>query len=249
MIRDPNSPNAFMLVGIVCRHNHCRLTNGASEPILTAMHPRALTTMRFSLLSSRAMSVPPVSLKHAPAESKSVFESALSDQNTGLLVQGRLLNVPPQIIPALHGALLEDMSWAQANRAAYGAQFKFKQYVLIGRMFKPPPGSKKALRHDIEPPTQFISPFASKKKQKKAAAAAAAAVSSPADADLPEWDWVRFEEELYARDATAKFTFAAPFTAEDAAAGRLPQNCVVMIVPHNKVVAIAQELAAMAAIV
>lgn len=207
-------------------------------------------------------------LKHTPSQFRATFESALSSKDLGLLIQSRLLNVPPQIVPQLHQCLLDDLTWTRENgvpptpaaataaaasapsaaeTAAYRSSFVFKTLLLVGRTFKPPAGSARQAKIDVVP--AFVSPFASKKKQKKAAAGEAASSAAAASASLPEFEWIRFEEELYAKYATAQFTFAAPYSQEDAAAGRLPQNVVVMLIPASKHAQIVQELHAMAAMV
>jgi hypothetical protein len=185
-------------------------------------------------------------VSHAPAALRSTFQTALASQSTGLLIQGRLVNVPPQIVPQLHDELMEDVTWTRSNTGPYGSYFAFTQYLLIARKFKPAPGSQRTQQQDVLQKAQFIAPFQSgKKKQKKAAAAAATAHATSGE---EEWEWLRFEEELYARAATAQFSFPCPFTAEDAAAGRQPQCCVVMLIPQSKVAGIVEELQAMAAI-
>ena len=205
-------------------------------------------------------------LQHVPSSHRSTFEAALSSKDLGLLIQNRLLNVPPQIVPQLHQCLLDDLEWSGENGvpptpasaaaaaaspsaadiAAYRSSFDFKTLLLVGRTFKPPAGSARQAKIDVVP--AFVSPFASKKKQKKAAGEAASSAASAAQA-LPEFEWIRFEEELYAKYSTAQFTFAAPYSQEDAAAGRLPQNVVVMLIPASKHTQIVQELHAMAAMV
>jgi len=220
-------------------------------------------------------------LRHTPPAHRAVVTAALNDPSTGLLVSARLLNAPPQMVPHLHQCLLDDLSWAQVHAIppvaahltgaaakaaanpppnvlkAYRDSFKFKQLLLIGRTFRPPPGAagvgKGKQRTEVLQPAvqQFVSPFASKKKQKQAAAAAAAATPASAAASsstpLPEFEWLRFEEELYAAAATVRFSVAAPFTAEDASAGRLPQRSEFMLLPMSAVAGIVQQLHAMAA--
>lgn len=181
-------------------------------------------------------------IQKAPSHLKSIFEQTLADPRTALLIQGRLINAPPQIIPQLHTSLQEDIAWALENTGEYGKHFDIGQYVMIGRKFKPAPGSKGQLRQDVLASAQFSGPLGAakgKKKQKQAAAAANTANE--------ELEWLRFEEELYARESSAQYTFACPFTSEDAAAGRQPQSCVVMIIPQAKLPTIVQELQLMAA--
>lgn len=42
-----------------------------------------------------------------------VFKGKLG--NAGVLLNERVLNLPPELAPALHNALLEDIVWAQHN--------------------------------------------------------------------------------------------------------------------------------------
>jgi len=248
-------------------------------------------------------------LKHAPSpQVRSQLESALDDPHTGLLIQSRLINVPPQIIPPLHQCFMEDIAWAEQNAAlsntfkhqpskpkssraatsaaaassssssagaaatpassspsaalpsdaAYRASFRFKQFVLVARTFTPlsdqrnkQSGSK---LQSLPNSSEFVSPFASKKKQKQLQRQQQQQKkqklesSNGNDGSTSEYDWLRFEEELYARESTLRFSFPCPFTSEDAAAGRVPQQCVVLVIPRAKINKIIQELQMMASI-
>jgi len=202
-------------------------------------------------------------LRHAPPQHRAAVEAALRDPRTGLLIQSRLLNAPPQMVPHLHQALLDDLDWAASNALlpigdsfptpppsdekqlaeatqAYRDSFNCQQLLFIGRTFKPAPGAAKQKQIG----QQFVSPFASKKKQKKAAAQTAGSAAALAPG---EFDWLRFEEELYAKAATVHFTVACPYTSEDAAAGRVPQRCEFMLLPQSALQGIVQQLQLMAA--
>jgi hypothetical protein len=206
-------------------------------------------------------------LRHTPVAQRPTMEAALRDPSTGLLIQSRLLNAPPQMVPHLHQALLDDLAWATTNASlpggdsypasaapsnveqatkAYRDSFKCKQLLFIGRTFRPAPGAAGGKKAQ-QPQQQFVSPFASKKKQKQAAGQSAGSAPTTAAGGGEEFEWLRFEEELYARAATLRFSVACPFTSEDAAAGRVPQRCEFMLLPYSALPSIVQQLHLMAA--
>ena len=138
-------------------------------------------------------------LKHTPPQYRTQMIQTLDDSHTGIIIQSRLINAPPQIIPQLHQCLSDDIAyatkealWTTATTPAaqqlnqlYRDSFKFKQFILIGRTFTPAatPNAtktkqKNANNHGAIDSSAFVSPFASKKKQQKAAAAAASGSAS-----------------------------------------------------------------------
>ena len=47
--------------------------------------------------------------KHAPKATQEQFRNILGKQNVGLLLTERLINLPSEVVPALHSELAEDL--------------------------------------------------------------------------------------------------------------------------------------------
>eukprot|EP00210_Caulerpa_lentillifera_P000543 g524.t1 len=74
------------------------------------------------------------------SQKKETFQDAMDSVRTGLMVNERLLNCPPQVGPPLNQALFEEISWAQEDEPTQELRdsFKFEQYILITKAFQDP---------------------------------------------------------------------------------------------------------------
>ncbi|KAK9176641.1 hypothetical protein WN944_028660 [Citrus x changshan-huyou] len=58
--------------------------------------------------------------------------------DVGLLVSQRVVNLPPQLLPPLHDALFDEVSWATEDEptAELRNSFRFKCYLLVSKIYK-----------------------------------------------------------------------------------------------------------------
>ncbi|KAH7421642.1 hypothetical protein KP509_13G069000 [Ceratopteris richardii] len=75
------------------------------------------------------------------------IEAVFNDypDTVGLLVSERLVNIPEELAPPLYKGLLDEVSWATEDEPteALRDSFKFKQYLIISRIFQQLPKKKK----------------------------------------------------------------------------------------------------------
>ena len=64
----------------------------------------------------------------------------------GLVVSERFVNMPPQLLPNLVDALVQDIDWAVENEEdkAERASFRFTRLLMLAPIRLPPPGGGKA---------------------------------------------------------------------------------------------------------
>ncbi|XP_027341770.1 protein BCCIP homolog [Abrus precatorius] len=57
--------------------------------------------------------------------------------DVGLLVSQRVVNLPPQLLPHLYGALFDEVSWATEDEPTEELRnsFKFKHYILLSKIY------------------------------------------------------------------------------------------------------------------
>ena len=61
-----------------------------------------------------------------PEDLRGKLDEALTSapgRQVGLLLNERMVNVPPQVAPALHTALLKDLDWAVKNEVRQGLRW------------------------------------------------------------------------------------------------------------------------------
>lgn len=81
-------------------------------------------------------------LKHAPdTASRAALQAVLNDARSnrlGLLLNDRLVNVPPDVVPPLLSALCDDLQWAAENEETSELRdaVKYGQYLLVARCFR-----------------------------------------------------------------------------------------------------------------
>ncbi|KAL4086642.1 hypothetical protein PRIC1_013704 [Phytophthora ramorum] len=70
--------------------------------------------------------------KKCPSADQSKLQQILSIKNVGLVLNERMVNLPYQLVPALHSALHEDIEWAIENEDTEELRNSFKMdYFLI----------------------------------------------------------------------------------------------------------------------
>ncbi|CAD7704099.1 unnamed protein product [Ostreobium quekettii] len=81
-------------------------------------------------------------LSHCPGQGgeKEQLSQVLSSPHTGLLINERLLNSPPELGPPLQQALFDEIQWATEDEPTQELResFKFQQYVSLTRVFRDP---------------------------------------------------------------------------------------------------------------
>ncbi|MES1911889.1 MAG: hypothetical protein MHM6MM_004251 [Cercozoa sp. M6MM] len=120
----------------------------------------------------------------------------------GLLLQHRLINLPPGLIPALHNSLLEDVQFARTNKedtAEERASFNFDKYIVMSRVFRE---IKNTDDDEGEEDEKSGPPAKRRKKQEHDE------VQFVSDEDVH----YMFEEECFVRNAETSVRFAVPRT-------------------------------------
>eukprot|EP00908_Phaeocystis_cordata_P012402 Transcript_23383.p2 GENE.Transcript_23383~~Transcript_23383.p2 ORF type:complete len:298 (+),score=160.81 Transcript_23383:70-963(+) len=128
------------------------------------------------------------------APARETVRAWLSDARAplGLVVSERFVNMPPQLLPNLVDALVQDIDWAVQNSDVKAERdaFRFQRLLLLAPIRMAPPAAGKAKAAAAEPP----------RKQGKQAK------RGPAAAALPEGaEFDRVEEECVAQTAEAAY--------------------------------------------
>lgn len=71
--------------------------------------------------------------KKCPVDDLPRFQSILSSKSVGLLVNERMVNLPYQLVPAIHSALHEDIEWAIENEETpeLRRSFQFDYFLVL----------------------------------------------------------------------------------------------------------------------
>lgn len=79
-------------------------------------------------------------------ELEAVFDKQPNE--VGLLVSERIINIPEELAPPLYKGLLDEISWATEDEPTKTLRdsFKFKQYLIISRIFQQLHRKKKVLK-------------------------------------------------------------------------------------------------------
>jgi len=161
-------------------------------------------------------------LANCNSESKAQLQTLLDfekpeSKKVGLLVQERLKNVPPELIPPLHAALIEDINWATENADKESQEhYDFKYFILISLCSALPTSSSKS--------EEKTSKKKKKKKKKKAAPALSVADSV----------FYKFEEQFYFQEALFWYGFNRTPVVKSQDTTLPPQTYVVSIIPRSR---------------
>lgn len=157
-------------------------------------------------------------LEHcSDAKRKQQLSTALQDPGTGLLVNERLVNAPPQVAPPLMQALFDEISWAVEDEPTKERQdsFRFTQYLMIASAYRDPQAAtEEAAQRPAKP---------AKKRPK-----------------LEPLVYVKPEDEFFHKHCSWSFTFSTP--KEGAAAEDLQPLRLVMLVTSDQAAAVRKEL-------
>lgn len=157
--------------------------------------------------------------KRAHAELSALFEN--KSEPLGLIVSRRILNVPNELVPPLHDALVQDVQWAQENEITQELQdqYKFKNYLMIASLFRN--GEKKSVQ-------------ASKKKGKRR--------KKNSEGEEAEMDFLRFEEAAYAEHASLAFEIDRSVASTNEGRGKLTLARRGLLIAHDKLQRVNEEI-------
>ncbi|DAZ99349.1 TPA: hypothetical protein N0F65_005200 [Lagenidium giganteum] len=156
--------------------------------------------------------------KRCPADQLAQFQKFLDTKSVALIVNERMINLPYQLVPALHSALHEDIEWAIENEETEELRksFKFDYFLILStctlEMVSTTSGSN------------------GKGKGKK----------SKSEATF----FQNFEDEFIKQDAELTFTFEMPRSDRDRSE-TARKTTDVMLVPRSKHKAAVSNFAAM----
>jgi len=70
-------------------------------------------------------------------ENHQAFFDILRNQTdkVGLLINERMINLSPQLVPTLHGQLCEDVNWVQNENNEDSAAFRLKYVLCLSKYF------------------------------------------------------------------------------------------------------------------
>jgi len=85
-------------------------------------------------------------------ENHQAFFDILRNQTdkVGLLINERMINLSPQLVPTLHGQLCEDVNWVQNENNEDSAAFRLKYVLCLSKSYKEPKSQKKKIKSDFE---------------------------------------------------------------------------------------------------
>mmetsp|Transcript_35789 Transcript_35789/g.47243 ORF Transcript_35789/g.47243 Transcript_35789/m.47243 type:complete len:326 (+) Transcript_35789:53-1030(+) len=89
--------------------------------------------MRFRKESQSIQQITKALSEKCPENLQASFQSILEAPDTGLVVSRRMVNLPLQLIPPLHSALVDDIAWAKENEISeeHRKQFELDKLVFI----------------------------------------------------------------------------------------------------------------------
>lgn len=126
------------------------------------------------------------------AVSRELLLPALEDPGTGLLLNERVINCPPQIGPPVMKALFDEIEWALQDETTPETResFRIKQFLIIAPAF-------------VDPLAQTTS------ETKKAASKKASHKRAKVDLEQ-QIVYIKPDDEYFHRNAKCSFTFASP---------------------------------------
>eukprot|EP00929_Paragymnodinium_shiwhaense_P120343 TRINITY_DN92283_c0_g1_i1.p1 TRINITY_DN92283_c0_g1~~TRINITY_DN92283_c0_g1_i1.p1 ORF type:complete len:335 (+),score=91.84 TRINITY_DN92283_c0_g1_i1:64-1005(+) len=175
--------------------------------LLTALNMRQFQDKKLGNLSwpkQVSESLVEKAKKHAEGAAAGEFEAVLlgkKEGETGLLLSERLANLPGQLIPPLHKALVDDIEWSLTTPECPPEErpfYEFSRFVGVTKCFESVGGNSAA----------SASAGAPKKKKARTAVAGPDGLSYPQP-----------EMEMYVKHASLSFNFPMP-TAKEGQEGR-----------------------------
>ncbi|KAJ3164702.1 Mss4p nuclear export [Geranomyces variabilis] len=163
-------------------------------------------------------------------------ERVLDGGKSAWVVNERLINMPPQVVPPMMNMLLEEIEWAVED----GEPFEFEYFVYISKIYRE---IESVVEEDGEEGAGAASTTGKTKKKKKKAKLAAAAAASEAAVF-----YFQPEDELLAEHAEIMFDFKFQKEAQSTDSRRAFQEFGidplrrVFIVRSDKMKVLAKEL-------
>ncbi|KAG7386402.1 hypothetical protein PHYPSEUDO_000331 [Phytophthora pseudosyringae] len=156
--------------------------------------------------------------KKCPSAELPKLQQILKTKNVGLVLNERMVNLPYQLVPALHSALHEDIEWAIENEdtEALRSSFKMDYFLILATCTEEKSGSSDA------------------KKGKKTKTAYEQTAKF----------FHNFEDEFLEHEAELTFSFDAPLTEREQV-DKSSKTTVVMLLEREKHKAALASISAM----
>lgn len=179
---------------------------------------------------------------------KQQLSKAWEQPGTGLLINERLINSPPQLAPPLVQALFSEISWATEDEPTQERRdaFKFKRYLLMTRVFCDPLPPEQAAaaaggagpsnssgKNGGKPPAGPGRPPKAPRQQQHPAKKQKQQQQQGQQSPGPVVVYVRPEDEFFHQHASASFTF--PVEGRAVGKDELQPLRLVMLLPASKV--------------
>ncbi len=152
-----------------------------------------------------------------------------SPQQLGVLVSERMLNLPPQLVPPMHEALLGDVDWAVDNEIddTHRRQFRIAHVLVIAPCLAASAAELGAA--GLSAGGGGGGGAKGKKRAKAEARAAAAAGGASAASPAELFYFTKFEDELFYNASAFSFSFTDTVPGHEA-----PSQWCAMVLPIDK---------------
>ncbi|WIA22012.1 hypothetical protein OEZ85_004365 [Tetradesmus obliquus] len=176
---------------------------------------------------------------------KDKLAKAWDAPGTGLIINERLVNCPPQLAPPLVQALFDEVGWATEDEPQdVRDHYKFKQYLLLTRVYSDPLAGQPAAAAAAAGPSAGkppAGPKSKKQQQQPQQQAKKQKGEQPAQQPgTPHIVYVRPEDEFFHAQAAAAFTF--PVEGRAVGKDELQPLRLVLLLPASKVPAARKAL-------
>ncbi|KAF6251994.1 p21-C-terminal region-binding protein-domain-containing protein [Scenedesmus sp. NREL 46B-D3] len=152
---------------------------------------------------------------------------------TGLIINERLVNSPPQLAPPLVQALFDEVGWATEDAPQDVRDlYRFKQYLLVTRVYSDPLAGQPPAAAAAGP-SSGKPPAGPKGKQQQQQAKKQKGEQPQQQSGAPVIVFVRPEDEFFHQQAAAAFTF--PVEGRAVGKDELQPLRLVMLLPADKV--------------
>jgi len=161
-----------------------------------------------------------------------VWAAAAAGAKIGVVLSERVVNLPPALVPWLHTALWDELSWALEDEptAALRAAYALTHFVIITDVYAQTGGAPTSKRRKA-------------KQRRTGGGDAAAAIPLPAASEgARDFGFTRVEDGAWFRAAAAVALW--PIPGESAARGGLTRQRLAMLVPAAAVPAARAEITA-----
>jgi len=158
-------------------------------------------------------------------EMELLLEKGHKGKPTGLIISGRVINFPPQLLPHLNRGLFDEIKWAREDEPTQAQKdsFKFGKYIVLPRVYE-------------QPDAKMGGASSGKKKKKKR------------ELGESELMYTQLDEEVYARHADLTYNFKTPVPLTEnqkIAAYGMAQFRRVVVFDASKAEPIAEKLRAL----